>query len=295
MSTLDLFAAGTRVEEGRLASGLKMRWYEHGPSAGAPVAVFLHGFPELAVSWRAQLAGLSDSFRVVAPDMRGYGGTDAPSRVRDYAIERLVRDVTELADLIDAPRIHLVGHDWGGAVAWEVARRAPDRLHSLAVLNCPPIEMMARAMMRPRQLRRSWYVLLFQIPGLAERWVRRDPEKMVRASFRGTAANKEPFTPEALAPYAEQIRERGLPGINYYRAAMRRPQVRSEPVEVPTRLIWGKRDRFLGPWFAEPDRYRAFVPDFELTTIDEAAHWVQQEAAPEVNRALREHWERPRD
>jgi pimeloyl-ACP methyl ester carboxylesterase len=299
MSDLDYFPEGTRIEEARLPSGLKMRWYERGP-AQAPVVLCLHGFPELAVSWRAQLAGLGDRYRVVAPDMRGYGGTDAPARVADYRLPLLCHDVIELIDVLGDEPVHLVGHDWGGAVAWEMAQHHPDRLRTLAVLNCPPVQMLMREVLRnPRQLRRSWYMLLFQLPRFPEWWIGRDPERTMRAMFRGAAVQREVFTAEVLAPYVRQVRERGLPGVHYYRAAPRPSLVlpgsaasRPAPIDVPTRLIWGLGDSALGPWFAAPERYQAFVRDFDRVVIEEAGHWVQQEAPERVNAALAEHFQR---
>lgn len=292
MNDLDWFPAGTRVEETRLPSGLKMRWYARGPARGAPVALCLHGFPELAVSWRAQLAGLGDRYRVVAPDMRGYGGTDAPARVADYRMEHLCRDVVELIDVLGGEPVHLVGHDWGGAVAWEVAQRAPAQLRSLSVLNCPPTGMLMREVLRnPRQLARSWYAFVFQVPRLPEWLLGRDPERSMRKVFHGAALRHEVFTDEVLAPYVRQLRERGLPGIQYYRAA-RRFRGKPVPVPLPVRLVWGLGDPALGPWFTEPARYQAYARDFDRVVIEGAGHWVQQEAPERVNAALAEHFAR---
>ena len=148
------------------------------------------------MSWRDQLAGLSDHYRVVAPDLRGYGGTDAPPRVRDYTIDRLTRDVVELIDALGVERVHLVGHDWGGAIAWEVAQRHGDRLLSLSVLNCPPMQMLVRELMRFDQLRRSWYFFFFQVPFVPEWQMQREPEIIAKA-FWANAVNKNAFTARA--------------------------------------------------------------------------------------------------
>jgi pimeloyl-ACP methyl ester carboxylesterase len=291
MDDLAHFPAGTETFVGCLFSGLRMRWYERGP-IDAPTLLCLHGFPELAVSWRDQVAWLSDRYRVVAPDMRGYGGTEAPTRVRDYTLDRLVRDVRELIDALGVDKVHLVGHDWGGAIAWEFAQQHGDRLHSLAVLNCPPLQIMVRHLLRFEQLRRSWYMAFFQVPYLPERLMTRDPEAFVRNVFRANAHNPEPFTTARLEPYVRQVRERGLPGIHYYRAALLRMPRPLRPIHVPTRLVWGLRDVALGPWFADPHLYTPFVEHFDRVVIEDAGHWVQQEAAEAVNEALREHVER---
>ncbi|NVB41036.1 alpha/beta fold hydrolase [Pseudenhygromyxa sp. WMMC2535] len=291
MDDLAFFPPETQTFVGCLFSGLRMRWYERGPQ-DAPVVLCLHGFPELAVSWREQLAGLSDRYRVIAPDMRGYGGTDAPPRVRDYDMDLLVRDVVELIDAVGVDKVHLVGHDWGGAVAWAVAQHHGERLHSLSVLNCPPAQLLVKEFRRLEQLRRSWYMFFFQLPFLPERVFTRDPEAKVRELFHDAAYNPEPFTTERMRPYVRQLRERGLPGLNYYRAALRRLPRPLASIEVPTRLIWGLQDHALGPWFAEPERYTSWIRDFDRVLIDAAGHWVNQEAAAQVNAALREHFER---
>jgi epoxide hydrolase 4 len=297
MDDLAYFPSGTQTYVGCLASGLRVRWYERRPEGkfedpGAPTVLCLHGFPELAVSWREQLAGLSDRYRVVAPDMRGYGGTDAPSRVRDYKLEILTRDVVELIDALGVDKVHLVGHDWGGAIAWEVGQHHGDRLHTLSVINCPPVPIMLSQLWRLDQLRRSWYMLFFQLPFMPERMLTSDPERVVPRMLKRNASNPAPFGPAALEPYIRQVRERGLPGVNYYRAALRRLPRRLKPIDVPTRLIWGLQDPALGPWFADPEQYHRFVRNFERTLIEDAGHFPQLEAAEQVNAALREQFER---
>lgn len=274
----------------RLANGLSMHWLARGPRHG-PTAILLHGFPELAVSWRHQFAGLSHEVRLIAPDLRGYGGTDAPSRDRDYAMPLLVGDIIALIDAVGCDRVHLVGHDWGAALAWEVARAHPDRLLSLSTLNCPPQDVLLRVALRhPVQLLRSWYMVFFQIPWLAEWLMRRDPERWARRAFRDTAATPAVFDDAALAPYVTQIRDRGMPGIRWYRAAFWRPSWRQRPVDVPTRFIWGLQDPFLVAQFADPKWYAGFTPQLDVVRIPDAGHWVQQEAAVEVNAALEAHW-----
>jgi pimeloyl-ACP methyl ester carboxylesterase len=297
MDDLAYFPAQTQTYVGCLVSGLRVRWYERGPLGepggdprDAPTVLCLHGFPELAVSWREQLDGLADSYRVVAPDMRGYGGTDAPARVRDYTIDILARDVAELIDALGVDKVHLVGHDWGAVIAWEVAQRHGARLHSLTAINCPPYQVMLRELRRFDQLRRSWYMFFFQLPWVPEWRIRHNPE-VIEQAFRANARNTAPFTRERLEPYLRQVRERGLPGINYYRAALWHLPQRLVPISVPTRLIWGLRDPALGPWYADPSHYESWVERFDRVLLDEAGHYPAQEAADEVNQALREHFE----
>lgn len=273
-----------------LPSGLRLALAGAGDG---PLAVLLHGFPELAVSWDAQIAALSDRWRVVAPDMPGYGGSDAPSSVRRYRLPALAADIAALIRVLGAERAHVVGHDWGGAVAWEVAMRHPDVVRTLAVCNCPPAAMLARELLtNPRQAAMSWYMLAFQVPGVFERLYRRDPGAMMARTFKANAVDRTPFTREHLAPYVENARRTGMRGgLAYYRASFRRPPLRLHPVAAPTALIWGTGDPALGPWFADPSRY-GFVQDFTLHRIDGAGHWVQQEAPERVSAILRDHWAR---
>ena len=288
---LDRFPSDTTVHELDLASGIHTRAYSRG--AGERTAIFLHGFPELALSWRAQLAACPEGMRCIAPDMRGYGGTDAPERVSAYAMPKLVADVIALADTFGVKTFDLVGHDWGGAVAWEVARAHPQRLRSLSVLNCPPGDLFIRELRRPSQVAKSWYMFFFQLPWLPEKWMTRDPQQQLLKAFRGIAVNQAPFTPEHVADYASVMRDGRVPGINYYRAAIRFPSFARPPlVHVPTRVIWGLGDGALGPWFANPALYAKVATPFDLVTIAESGHWVQQEAPERVNAALHEHWAR---
>ncbi len=285
------FPPDTKTLELELENGLHMRAYVRGD--GPRTVLFLHGFPELAVSWHRQFHAVPEGFRFVAPDLRGYGGTDAPKPVRAYRMEHLVADVLALAKAVDADTFDLVGHDWGGAIAWEVARHAPERLRTLSVLNCPPGDVLARAMRsHPKQLAMSWYILFFQVPRAAEWYFARDPEAAVTSSFLKVALQHSVFTPAVLAPYVEQVRERGLPGLKYYRAAVSTLfERRVAPIiEVPTRIVWGMGDSALGPWFAERDTYRGVASDLDVVRVQESGHWVQQEAPVAVNQALHQHW-----
>jgi pimeloyl-ACP methyl ester carboxylesterase len=298
MDDLAYFPPDTQTFVGCLRSGLRVRWYERGPKvegevgpSKAPTVLCLHGFPELAVSWREQFAGLSDRYRIVAPDMRGYGGTDAPLRVRDYTIDILTRDVDELIAALGVERVHLVGHDWGALIAWEVAQRHPDRLLTLSAINCPPYHVMMRGLQRPEQLRRSWYFFFFQLPFVPEWHMRRHPEVVAKALL-ANAYNRQPFTSERLEPFIRQARERRMAGVNYYRAAVWHLPTRRKPISVPTRLIWGLRDPALGPWFAEPSLYESWVTHFDRVVLEDVGHFPAQEAPEAVNAALREHFEK---
>lgn len=285
------FPPDTQTLELELESGIHMRAHARGD--GPRTVLFLHGFPELAVSWHPQFHHVPAGYRFVAPDMRGYGGTDAPRKIREYRMDRLVADVLALGKAVGAETFDLVGHDWGGAIAWEVARAAPAAVRTLSILNCPPGDVMARTLLRnPRQLAMSWYMFFFQLPKIPEWYFRRDPQAAIESGLFKVATRKEVFTPEILVPYVTQVRERGLPGLNYYRAAASSLLHRTKPpmIHVPTRIVWGLGDGALGPWFADPALYREVASDLDIVPIEGSGHWVQQEAPEEVNRALHEHW-----
>ncbi len=285
--TIERLPPGTSSQRVPLRGGGCLQAYSLGEG---PPLLFLHGFPELAVSYKEQFHDLARDHRVIAVDMRGYGESYSPHDVAAYHRDRLVEDVIDVLNAFSIDRVHLIGHDWGGALAWEVAAQQPHRLASLSVLNCPPASLMLRSIANPRQVAMSWYIFFFQLPLLPEFLIARDPESFVRSVFESAALRRESFDEFVRAPYVEQIRSHGLCGLNYYRAAMRAPATALTPLRVPTQLIWGMRDHALGPWFADGARYRSWVKGpFSIVRIPDAAHWVQQEAPAEVNAAIRSH------
>jgi epoxide hydrolase 4 len=290
-----LWPEGTEARDFALPTQVTLRTYLRGPKRGAPTVLFLHGFPEMALSFREQMRALSDTYRCVAPDMRGYGHSSKPPRVADYDIALLCADIVALIDALGADKVHLVGHDWGAGVAWEVARRRPDKVRTLSSLNGCSGNTLLRAMKKhPAQLLRSYYMLLFQVPRLAELLLKWRPKELMHAAFVKGAKNKAVFTDEALAPYIEEARRTGLHGgLNYYRAAAKRLlRTDKRRVDVPTRVVWGVDDFALGPWFTDPKLYAFEASNVDIVTIEGSGHWVQQEAADRVNRSLREHFER---
>jgi 4-alpha-glucanotransferase len=254
----------------------------HYAEAGAgPLVVLLHGYPELWYSWRHQIPFLAErGFRVVAPDMRGYNLSDKPPGVGSYRIQKLVDDVRELVEHFGVERVHVAGHDWGGIVAWYFAMAHPVLLDRLAILNAPHPQRYVRSM-NPGQMLRSWYIGFFQIPWLPERFIARNDYEVVRNLFRSRAEDVEPYVEAARR--SDDLRY----PINYYRALVRPnplPALRWRVIERPVQVIWGERDRALGPHLAEPDP--AWVPDARVQRLPEASHWVQQDAPAKVNDTL---------
>lgn len=269
-------------------------------AAGDPgserLALLLHGFPESKFSWRHQIpvfAGLG--YKVWAPNQRGYGATTRYPRVGDYRLELLVDDVARLIDMSGCRSVTLVGHDWGGMVAWVAALMALPPLERLIVMNLPHPKRMNQGLRTWRQLRRSWYVFFFQIPWLPERVLTAFGARAVGDAFRNTAVDKSRFPEDVLRVYKRQALEPGAMRamINWYRAAARTGRklqqlIDSPPVlEVPTLMIWGEEDIALGKELTYGTE--ELVRDLTLRYLPGVSHWVQQEA-PEAVNAMIEAW-----
>lgn len=260
---------------------------EAGPANG-PKVILLHGFPEFWYGWRHQLGPLASAgYNVIAPDGRGYNLSDKPANVDQYTLDKLVSDVVALHEHVGRYPLNLVGHDWGAAVAWAFAAFHPEKVRRLAILNVPHPAVMGKFLLtHPRQLLRSWYMFFFQIRKLPESLISAHDfalarRALVRTSRAGT------FSEEDLAHYrAAWAKPGAMTGmINWYRALATRAATAKVPdIEVPTLILWGKRDAFLLPELAEMSVNRC--RSAELVWFDEATHWVQHEEALAVNRRL---------
>ena len=258
-----------------------------GPTAG-PVVILLHGFPEFWYSWHRQIEPLASAgFRVIVPDQRGYNKSSKPRGSASYALPHLVSDVLSIAEQLGAQRFSLAGHDWGAAVAWSVAIHNPQHVGKLAILNVPHPSVMFRYLRKnPRQLRRSWYMLFFQLPWLPEAAFSAfrfglGVRSLVRSSRPGT------FSEEDLQSYRAAWSQPGaLTGmINWYRAAFRHRSGFSDPtVRVPTKIIWGQRDAFL--LFEMAQASLRYCADAELIAFPDATHWVHHEEPARVSQIL---------
>jgi pimeloyl-ACP methyl ester carboxylesterase len=258
---------------------------------GDKLALLLHGFPECAYSWRNQIPLLvSLGYRVWAPNMRGYGRTDKPVGVKNYALELLESDVTDLIDASGAKSVLLIGHDWGGMVAWSYAMNGTRPIERLVVLNCPHPVNFFKGLRSAAQLKRSWYIGLFQLPWLPEKLISYKRAAWLERVVRGWAVHQDQFSDADI----DVIRNNALiPGaltgmINYYRASgralLKGEQRHTSKIRVPSLLIWGERDLALGKELTYgTDRY---VTDLTVRYIPDASHWVQQDTPEAVNREL---------
>jgi pimeloyl-ACP methyl ester carboxylesterase len=267
-------------------NGLGLHYVEAG--AGPPV-VLLHGFPEFWYSWRHQLPALAAAgFRALAPDLRGYNESDRPAGPRNYRLGLLVEDVAGLISQLGG-RAAVVGHDWGGVLAWELAMRRPEVVGRLVVLNAPHPAAFRRELSNPVQWLRSWYVLFFQLPWLPEWLLGAGDYALLERALRRQPARPDAFTPEDVRRYKEAL---GRPGartaaLNYYRALFRYPRELSRPVRrvtAPTLLIWGERDAYLGSGLSRG--LGRWVSDLRVERLPGASHWVQNDDPARVNRLL---------
>jgi pimeloyl-ACP methyl ester carboxylesterase len=254
-----------------------------------PLVLLLHGFPETSHAWRKQMPALAKRFRVVAPDLRGYGASDKPKGIAAYRTRVVADDIVALIRAFDAQRAHVVGHDWGGGVAWTVATLHPEAVDRLVVLNCPhPLVMQKALRSNWTQIRKSWYIFAFQLPWLPEWSFRRDGAKGLKDALRRTAKRPDTFSEADLDEYARAFSAPGAAtsAINYYRAAARSRVARGK-IKARTLLIWAEDDFALGN-----ELTRGMDGLFETTPrieyVPETSHWVMEERPEVVNRLLLE-------
>ena len=280
---------GTRVELIQ-TRGLRFEVTVAGGS-GDKLALLLHGFPECAYSWRHQIGALAQlGYRVWAPNLRGYGKSDRPLSIAQYALEELAQDVADLIEASGSRSVALVGHDWGGAVAWTFAAYHPAKLERLVIMNAPHPVLLRRGLRSLEQLRKSWYMVFFQLPGLPEKLLSLGDFAAIGRAFKGNAVHKERFTDEDLEVFKRNAAEPGALSamINYYRALPRALLLgtgRGLPkIETKTLLIWGEQDIALGKELTYGTD--AFVRDLTVRYIADASHWVQQDRPNAVNAML---------
>lgn len=266
-------------------NGVRLHYVTQGQG---PLMLFLHGFPDFWYSWRHQIAEFASDHRVVALDMRGYNDSEKPPLRSAYRMKELVADVAGVIEQLGEGRAILVGHDWGGAVAWATAEARPGLVTRLVVLNMPHPALFREGLRRPAQLLRSWYILLFQLPLLPELLLTVNRAELVARIFRGSLVNRRAISRADLDRYREAMLKPGAATaqLNYYRsifgAAAGRP---NQVLRMPTLLIWAQDDSVLGQELtAGTERY---VKDLTLRLVPGCGHFVQQEKPRVVNAEIR--------
>jgi pimeloyl-ACP methyl ester carboxylesterase len=251
--------------------GLTFDHADHGPAEGTPV-VLLHGWPGGAATWDEVVPLLVDgACRVLVPDQRGYSPGARPAGRRAYVMDELVADVVALLDAVGLERAHIVGHDWGGAVAWALGADHPARVTSLTVLSTPHPGALARAMRSSDQALRSSYIGLFQLPLIPEALLLARDASLLKAALRRSGL------PSARAEaYAQRQQRPGAltAALGWYRAV---PLGRGTvgDVTVPTRFVWGAKDAALGPRAAELTGEHVVGP-YRFDRLDHASHWLPE-------------------
>ena len=258
--------------------------------AGNPegkVILFLHGFPEFWYAWHQQLPFFADkNFRAIALDQRGYNLSSKPGGVKAYTLPHLTKDIAAFIRELTSEKIILVGHDWGGAVAWSVAAQYPQLLEKLVILNMPHLQIFNRYLRKnPKQLLKSWYAGFFQLPILPEISNRAFNYKLLKMSMAKTALPNT-FSKDDFLQYKAAWRKPGAMKamINWYRAYKYNPNISPEQIEVPTLLIWGQKDAFLKAEMAAPSIEKC--RHGKLVFIPEATHWLHHEKPHQVNKLI---------
>ena len=266
-----------------ITNGIRMHYVAQGEG---PLIVLLHGFPEFWYSWRHQIPFLAEhGYTVVAPDLRGYNDTDKPRT--GYDIPTLIRDIEGLIKGLGQKRAIIVGHDWGGVLAWAFAIRYPEMTDRLIIMNAPHPAAMMRELRTLKQLRKSWYIFAFQIPWLPEYMLLRNHANEVGRMLRGAAAQKSSFPREVTAKFQQAMSKPGAmtAALNYYRQLFRHlpsyPTGGKYHVSAPTLLIWGEQDIALD--IALTTGLEQWVDNIEVKRIPDSGHWVQQEQPDKVN------------
>ncbi|HEX3789491.1 MAG TPA: alpha/beta hydrolase [Pseudonocardiaceae bacterium] len=255
-----------------------------GPEDGAGV-LLLHGFPEASVQWEEQIGALATAgYRAIAPDQRGYSPDVRPENVVDYRMDELVGDVLLITEQLGWHRFHLVGHDWGAAVAWAFAAEHPDRLRSLTAVSVPHPAPFGQALREDEdQAQRSAYMQLFRQPRTAERRLLADDAKALRQIY------EYHVPPSRVEDYVTRLSEPGAltAALNWYRA-MGRGARTTEKITVPTLYVWGTEDVAIGSTAALATEQWVTGP-YRFEMLEDISHWVCEQASIELSDLLVEH------
>ncbi len=275
------------------ANGLRFRAMVDGPADG-DMFILLHGFPEGAESWSRQVDALARAgFLAVAPDLRGYGLSDAPAELADYTIDHLAEDVRFIITAFGRPAAHVAGHDWGAMVAWFFAGRYPKMTKTLTVLSVPhPAALAVASRDDEDQQARSRYVGLFLQPGKAERVLADDDYRRLRFMFT-IGPNPDAVPPAVVDHFTRSLSRPGrlTAALNYYRANLDASGGAWEsltgigPITMPTVLLWGDEDPALGRRAVEATG-QLVEGEYRLDVLEGAGHWLQFERPGEVSLAL---------
>lgn len=262
-----------------------------------PLMIFIHGFPECWYSWRHQLDEFGKDYYVVAIDLRGYNHSSRLPNRTDYSMDKLVCDIhCIVAALSEDCSAVVVGHDWGGAIAYSFAEAHPEMVRRLIVMNMPHPKTLTKALSSSvEQIQKSWYIWHFQLPFVVEKQFMKNCGALVAEMLKKDFVNKDQLTERDLCVFQEAVTRGDGTAIramlNYYRnvftlKSFLAGRKQKKPIKAKTLLIWGEQDKALGIELAHATKQ--YVEDFTLKTIPNSSHWVQQDTPCEVNKLMRE-------
>ncbi|MCY7832883.1 alpha/beta hydrolase [Bacillus spizizenii] len=271
-------------------NGITLHVAAAGPENGQLI-VLLHGFPEFWYGWKNQIKPLADAgYRVIAPDQRGYNLSDKPDGIDSYRIDTLRDDIIGLISQFTDEKAIVIGHDWGGAVAWHLASTRPEYLEKLIAINIPhPYIMKTVTPIYPPQWLKSSYIAFFQLPDIPEASLKENDYETLDKAI-GLSDRPELFTSEDVSKYKEAWKQPGAltAMLNWYRALRKGSLSEKTTYETaPYRMIWGMEDRFLSRKLAkETERH---CTNGHLIFVDEASHWINHEKPAIVNHLILEY------
>ncbi|MBD3882746.1 alpha/beta hydrolase [Phormidium tenue FACHB-886] len=270
-----------------VTNGVKLHYVTQGEG---DLMLMLHGFPEFWYSWRRQIPEFAKTHKVVALDLRGYNESEKPNGIQAYRMETLVQDVAGVIQSLGYERCILVGHDWGGAIAWNFAYTYPEQCDRLIVLNLPHPAKFTAGLLMPQQLLKSSYMFFFQLPVLPELLLQANDYQLITNALVGMAVDKSIFSAADLEAYKDAAAKRGAltAMLNYYRSALQSGFLGRQwgVLKVPTLLIWGESDVALSKELSYGTE--EYVQDLTVRYIPNCSHWVQQEKPQLVNQYIHE-------
>jgi pimeloyl-ACP methyl ester carboxylesterase len=258
--------------------GVDLAYLDEG---AGPAVLLLHGFPDSHRLWRNQIPALTAAgMRTIAPDLRGFGESDKPEAVAEYGVARSVADMVALLDGLDIERAHVVGHDWGAAVAWAMAAFVSDRVERLVVLSVAHPSVFRSPSTDQRE--KAWYKLLFQFEDVAEELLQRDDWALLREWLRGNG-DMEQYLSDLSRPGALTA------ALNWYRATSHprrelEPPRAFPPISAPAMGVWSSGDDYLVE--SMPASAEHVAGPFRYERIERASHWLQLDQPELVNRLL---------
>ncbi len=258
-------------------------------SGAGPLLLLLHGFPEFWGSWYRQIPALARHFKVVAPDLRGFGDSDKPEK--GYDAITLADDVAGLIDAFgEGQKARIVGHDWGGYIAWALSYHHPTRINRMSIINSPHPYLYRVKVMTTTQIFKSWYVLFFYLPCIPEWFLRRRGGSGIKTVFHSGAFRPEVLDEQYIARATAEMLKPGAIrcGLAYYRATVRlgrkNIQFMNGKTNIPVQVIWGMNDPALGPGLL--DGLERYASRLQVEKLPGVGHWVTHEAAEDLTNLL---------